>query len=441
MKKLFSLLFVLGLALGFSACGSDSTSNTTTVDEPRYSIQGTITVGGTGLAHVSVELSGTSGTLARNSAITDADGKYTFLNCINGYYIITPLPSGYSFDKNSISVTVSSVNVTGQDFIATKKTSASAYLHYTFPDQTDFLTNYPGKMVDDEAAILFSGYTLTTGITYNTSGGTVSGYKVDQFVDQNTVNSVTPDPDAVLLTNDARKLYSYVVVSNNDQFDNRSKFKGSAPFYAGDLRWDQFNQFYLLDLNYSGKIHSPLTQSAGGSLKNLYNNKYAYDIIMFRKIDVKRPDASGTIATFEVGATTTSYVNDAEYNAYTGLTSTKFTVSTISFTDGATTYTSVKAISLDQFITDYVTDVPGSYEYKIVAVDDTFTATNWAWTDMPNAYYLPDYDFVCQIDSTPDPDTMVSGTKINFPARIELIGTAYEYSYSGKNPPAFAVYE
>lgn len=310
----------------------------------------------------------------------------------------------------------------------THPTTASAFLHYTFPDQL----NYTGT-VADEAAALFTGYTLTDGITYDATT-TVSGYAADQFVKKDTVIAATPDLEGVLGTNDARKLYSVVVVSNNDSFDNRTKFAGASPKYNADLRWDQFTQGYLLNLTYSGKIFFP---TAVGIAK-MYNIQYAHDLYMFRKIEVKRPDAAGSIATFEVGATTESYVSDADYTTSTGLTTTKFTVTTMNFGS----YTNVKAISLSQFITDYVTDVPSSYAYKIVALDDTYK-DGWTYANIQSAYYLPDYDLICQVDSTTTPgtSTMVSGTKINFPVRIELISAAaVEYSYSSKNPPAYASY-
>jgi len=165
----------------------------------------------------------------------------------------------------------------------THPTTASPFLHYTFPDQL----NYTGTLAD-EAAALFTGYTLTGGVTYD-STTTVSGYSTDQFVSKDAVIAATPDLEGVLGTNDARKLYSVVVVSNNDGFDNRTKFAGTSPKYNADIRWDQFVQGYLLDLTYSGKIFFP---TAVGIAK-MYNVQYAYDIYMFRKIEVKRPDAAG----------------------------------------------------------------------------------------------------------------------------------------------------
>ena len=302
---------------------------------------------------------------------------------------------------------------------------APQYLHYTLPDQYNYLANNPGKTVADEAEILFSGYTLTNGVIYQ-DGSLISGYALGQFVDKSAVNEATPDLEGVLGTNDARALYSVLVRSNMDGFSIRTHFL-TLGIYTVDLRWDQFIQGYLLDLNYSGRVFYP---ASVGVVKK-HNNKYAYDIYMFRKIDVKRPDAAGSLATFEVQATTDSYVDDTYYHSITSLSTTKFTVGTMSF--GA--YTNARVIPLKQFLTDYVTATPGNYTYKIVALDGTYKE-GWTYADMQQAYYLPDNDLIVQVDAS---NNELSGTKINFPVRIELIsGSTVEYDYSAKNPPAYA---
>ena len=303
-----------------------------------------------------------------------------------------------------------------------------SYLHYNFPDQLAYKNG--GGTVADEPAALFSGYTQTNNIVYVVGPPPTyaSGYSLDQFVDQDAVNAATPDPDGVLGTNDARALYSLVTRSNLDLFTTRTQFVGSGT-YTTDLRWDQFILGYLLMIDYDGRDFFPT--STGVAKK--YNNKWAYDIYMFRKIDVKRPDATGTLATFEVQATTSSYVDDAAYHTLTGLWTTKFSYETKSFGS----YTDARVIPLTQFLTDYVTDVPGDYTYKIVSVDGSYK-DGWTYTDMQQAYYLVDYDLIVQVDGS---NNVVSGTKINFPGRIELISPSpIAYSYSTKAAPAFAAF-
>jgi hypothetical protein len=307
-------------------------------------------------------------------------------------------------------------------------TGVAGYLHYTMPDQLAYKNG--GGTVADEPAAIFSGYTLTNDILYNAGPPPVyaSGYSLNQFVDQNAVNTATPDPDGVLGTNDARALYSLVTRSNNDGFTTRTQFVSSGT-YTTDLRWDQFILGYLLMIDYDGRAFFPT--STGVAKK--YNNKWAYDIFMLRKIDVKRPDATGTIATFEVQATTSSYVDDTAYHTLTGLWTTKFSYETKSFGS----YTDARVIPLTQFLTDYVTDVPGDYTYKIVAVDGS-SKDGWTYADMQQAYYLVDYDLIVQVDGS---NNEVSGTRINFPVRIELISPSpVAYSYSTKAAPAFAAF-
>ncbi len=302
----------------------------------------------------------------------------------------------------------------------------ASYLHYTLPDQYSYSLSHASPW-PDEAADLFSGYVLTNNILYNAGPPPVyvSGYSLDQFVNKATVNAATPDPDKALGTNDARALYSLFTRSNMDGFSIRTHFLELA-LYTPDLRWDQFIQGYLLDLHYSGRVFLP----ASVGVASKHNTKYAYDIYMFRKIDVKRPDATGTIATFEVQATTDNYVDDTFFHANTGLWTTKFNYETKSFG----TYTNVKVIPLTQFLTDYVTNVPGNYTYKIVALDGTYK-NGWTYAKMQQAYYLVDYDFIVQVDSS---NKVISGTKVNFPVRIELIsGSTVAYDYSAKNPPAY----
>ncbi len=450
MRKTLVWLFILMVAVIIGGCSSGS-------DDPTYSVKGAIVDdNGSAVAGATVTLndgSGASGAVAAGAAVvatttTDANGSYTFAGIDPGDYTITPTKEGYIFVPGNLAVTVSNADVDlstddTKKFAARKDTddsdTASGFLHYTLPNQYKY--EQDGGLVANEAATLFATYTLSNGITYDygtdgiadTADDTlISGYKLDQFVDKTTVNAATPDPDGVLGANDARKLYSIVIRSNQDGFSNRTKFYDNGTkteSYNADLRWDQFEKGYLLDLNYSGKTFFEATLA--GEFMKMFNTKYAYDLYMFRKIDVKRPDAAGSLATFEIAATTDSYVDDTNFtDSNGGLTTTKFTIETMSF--GA--YTNVKAISLDQFLTAYVTDKPGSYTYKIVALDGTYKE-GWTYANMQQAYYLPDFDLIIQVDAS---NAIVSNTKINFPVRIELIGSSVEYDYSAANPPAYA---
>ncbi|HEY6000167.1 MAG TPA: carboxypeptidase regulatory-like domain-containing protein, partial [bacterium] len=80
-----------------------------------YTVSGTVTSGGTGLAGVTMTLSGAgSGTTT-----TDASGNYQFAGLVNGSYTITPSRAGFIFAPASAAATVAGANVTGVDFAAT----------------------------------------------------------------------------------------------------------------------------------------------------------------------------------------------------------------------------------------------------------------------------------------------------------------------------------
>lgn len=82
---------------------------------PAFSISGTITMAGRGgapIAGVTVTLSGTASAVT----VTDGSGNYSFGGLASGNYTVTPSQAGFTFTPPSRAVTVSGVNVTGQNF-------------------------------------------------------------------------------------------------------------------------------------------------------------------------------------------------------------------------------------------------------------------------------------------------------------------------------------
>jgi hypothetical protein len=77
---------------------------------PTYSISGTVS--GAISANVTINLIGTSTAIAT----TDSAGNYNFLGLSNGTYTVTPSKSGYTFTPGNAPVSVSGVNVPGQNF-------------------------------------------------------------------------------------------------------------------------------------------------------------------------------------------------------------------------------------------------------------------------------------------------------------------------------------
>ncbi len=87
-----------------------------TPSAPTYSISGTVrTAAGSPISSVTMTLTGA----ASRTTTTDINGNYSFSSLVNGQYTITPARTGYTFAPSSITVIVSGVNISGQDFIGT----------------------------------------------------------------------------------------------------------------------------------------------------------------------------------------------------------------------------------------------------------------------------------------------------------------------------------
>ncbi len=102
--------------------------NFTATAVPTYSISGTITLNGSGLAGVTV----TSGTA---SATTSSAGAFTLAGFPSGTYTVTPSLAGYTFSPTSQSVTVGSANVTGVNFTASVVTGPTTLFSDGFESQ------------------------------------------------------------------------------------------------------------------------------------------------------------------------------------------------------------------------------------------------------------------------------------------------------------------
>ncbi|AVP96742.1 hypothetical protein C7S18_05805 [Ahniella affigens] len=99
------------------ATNSITKAVTVTAPVTTYSIAGTITTsGGTAISGVTVSTGSVSAT-------TNASGVFTISNLANGTYTITPTLSGYTFTPANRSVTISSANVTAQNFTGATTTS------------------------------------------------------------------------------------------------------------------------------------------------------------------------------------------------------------------------------------------------------------------------------------------------------------------------------
>lgn len=77
-----------------------------------YSVSGKVTNGSTGLAGVTINLTGA----ATQTTTSGSDGTYSFTGLFNGSYLVTPGKAGCSFFPESQSFNISGADVTGLDF-------------------------------------------------------------------------------------------------------------------------------------------------------------------------------------------------------------------------------------------------------------------------------------------------------------------------------------
>jgi len=222
-------------------------------------------------------------------------------------------------------------------------------IEFTIPDSTELLTF------------------TTEQIDYN--GLMVTGYSLDQFIDEDSVNTYLDEDDF-----DGRKLFAVEIVSG-DGYTPREH-----DYY--DLTWEDFATGFLLPSE-KGRTYFIDENIASG-----YNVKWAHYLRLYRKIDVVL-DANITI--FEPGA---------------------FTPQEITYTKEGESYTA-NAIELENFISDYVTEDPQNYEFLFTAADGWVNDDSnniFDWDTIQNSYWLPERNKAVFLDA--NFDTIFKSVKV-----------------------------
>jgi peroxiredoxin len=146
-QRLVLLFLISGALCVGSACRGGSPGSSEP-PPPEYTLSGTVTLEGEGLAGVDVLLSGaTSG-----SARTDGRGAYTFANVSGDRFLITPRLEGFTFEPASYNV--GGATRTDLDFAATEE-SGDSLIGRTAPDFAAVdqnglpvaLSSYLGKVI------------------------------------------------------------------------------------------------------------------------------------------------------------------------------------------------------------------------------------------------------------------------------------------------------
>jgi len=100
--------------------------NGTTSEPPFYSISGTVS--GATQSGVTMTLTGASSA----STTTASDGTYSFAGLSAGSYTITPSKTGYTFSPTTRTPTISSADITGQDFTASAVVTGTQFFPWKY---------------------------------------------------------------------------------------------------------------------------------------------------------------------------------------------------------------------------------------------------------------------------------------------------------------------
>jgi pimeloyl-ACP methyl ester carboxylesterase len=148
-------------------------------------ISGTVSYNGSGLAGVTVTLSGT----VSKTTTTVSDGTYSFTDLSDGTYTITPNLIGYTFNPSSRNVTISGENVTGQDFTAYGLLDHFSFSSFSSPQTVNvpFAITINAKDMNDNTVTQFNGEAIlsaTIGVVspmkaYFTNGTATLSVKLD----------------------------------------------------------------------------------------------------------------------------------------------------------------------------------------------------------------------------------------------------------------------
>lgn len=114
-RTCYLLVTAIIISMLMVACGSSSSTSVAGDPAAVFSISGSVS----GATDVTLNLTGAASATVQ----TDAMGYYSFANLANGDYTVSPVKTGFKFDKVSIAVTVSGANESGKNFVATADTS------------------------------------------------------------------------------------------------------------------------------------------------------------------------------------------------------------------------------------------------------------------------------------------------------------------------------
>ncbi len=166
-----------------------------------HSISGTITSGGVGVPGVFLTLT-EEGSTVPVTGQTDSTGYYTISGLFAGNYTVVASSPAYILSPSSLSVTVSTANVTGQDFTATPLT-------YSLQGT---VTNGSGTGIGGVTVTVNSGSHVSSALSDTTGHYIITGlpnstYSVSAFL---TGYAFTPASGGILIYNANSPDYNFI---------------------------------------------------------------------------------------------------------------------------------------------------------------------------------------------------------------------------------------
>jgi predicted outer membrane repeat protein len=170
---------------------SGSVSGQNFIGRPTSTIAGHISDGsGAAIANASVTLASSGASpVVTSHATTDSSGSYAFQNVPEGTYTITPSLAGYNFNPTIRSVSVQGVDLSGQDFVASRGHNIAGRV------STSSGVAMPGVTVQLDSSVT----TTTNSAGYYTFTNVVSGNHTLTPIKSGTI--FTPANKTVAVTN------------------------------------------------------------------------------------------------------------------------------------------------------------------------------------------------------------------------------------------------
>ncbi|KAF0215598.1 MAG: fibronectin type III domain-containing [Geobacteraceae bacterium] len=224
-------------------------------------VSGTVTSSGTGLAGVSITLSGPTS----QTATTASDGTYSFTGLTDGTYIITPRVEGYTFNPPSREVTVSGINISDLNFAASLQVTQIPKGTIVGKDRLSIFTvSEKGQLLKSDLTPMVTGDNYfnpeksTIVIVHGWNPGSLENIELPKDLGKYTITM------AKWLKEDGRaNVYIWEWLKNATSWIPPGPWKIE---YEADVLAEQLSIIFNT-YGYNGKIHL-IGHSAGAALAN-----------------------------------------------------------------------------------------------------------------------------------------------------------------------------